>query len=109
MSKSDDIDDILAKISEYTTTMVAIAAPDYQTALAINSAVSVATQLSRDLLHLKMVTSIEDVRRAALSLKAQTKTLQDQTKTIKAIVGKAAGIAKAASIVVQIGLGVDAL
>ena len=109
MPPADTIDAILSDLADYTSAMVAIPAPTYPAALAINSAVANATQLSRDLLHLKMVTTLADLQAATAALKVETTALEAQTKAIEAAVGKIANATKAASIILKVAVAVASI
>jgi hypothetical protein len=106
MAILDDIDNVLKKIAAFTTALSALSVTTYAEGVLINDTLSNATQLSRDLLHLKLVATLDVLHAAQASLLAQTARLKAQAESISHVLGAAADAVNAVAIATEIAVAV---
>jgi hypothetical protein len=106
MAVADDIDSVLKKLSAFTAALSALSVTTYAEGVLINDAIANATQLSRDLLHLKLVATLNALHAAQASLSAQTARLKAQADSISHVLGAAADALNAVAIATEIAVAV---
>ncbi len=109
MATAADFTPIIQKVSAYTTQLMQIPSPNYNTSMLIHDAIQSASQYSQSLLHLQALAALQDLQGVAASMKQATDQLKAQAKKISDATGKAAEAVNAVAIVTEIALAVAAL